>query len=477
MALRNQISETNATFPDPVLGVNLNSSPEDLQPGESPLMQNCVYYQGTHLRTGSQRLNSSSLGAYRVRGGHKFYYGGSTPVSKRLIAYNTNIATLNDAGTAANLVTTRTTDLDTHFLTWSITDKVYSCNGTDEIWEYDGTTQQLESAVAGSSQVPGNGGNAPARMMAPILDRIMCITTAGIERTSPRVAHQWSKNSSWATLRPSRTGLFTAIMPYTIKGVDQFYPGLIAFQANAYYVVTGTNFGSDATAASASTGEDSAIRLLDPNVGTSSPYAVETVPGVGMFWLTSDLNVYWLPEGSLTGKYIGNKLISTSATTGIENANTSQLNQAWMKYFYPYLMLGFPNGSDAYSTTQFWLDIRQFPENAVWYGPMTGQSVGRSWVEKQNGDNAIYGGEGNSATGAFVYKLRAPSRYTDAVGTADNSISLAYQTPYASFGWPSRQKYVYGVNFDLYMPTGSATCNLYDLDGALQSNLPISAVT
>jgi hypothetical protein len=275
--------------------------------------------------------------------------------------------------------------------------------------------------------------------------------------------------------------MFTALYPFTLRGADTLYPGIIACQSNAYYAITGTMFGSDVTAASASN-DDASIKLISTNVGTSSPYSMEAVPGVGLFWFTSDRNVYWLPEGSLVGRFIGDKIQANvnSTTKGIENANLSQLGQVWMRFFYPYLMLGIPAGSDAYATTQFWLDIRSLINNPergpVWYGPMTGQSVGRAWVETQNGDGAIMGGEGNSSNGMFVYTLRATSVFTDAVGASDNNVSMIYRTPYPDFGAPSRGKYVQNVNADLFIPTGTATCQLYDLDGALGSASPFVAL-
>lgn len=468
MALRNQIKEDAATFPDPVKGVNLRASEEDLTPGEARLMQNCVFDSGTKIRNGSTRLNSSTLGAYKILGGHKYYYGGASPTSKRLIAFNNRISVLSDAGSETNLTTSMTASKDTHFLTWPITDKAYICNGTDELCEYDGTTFQTVSTVVGSSQVPGNSTHPPLRMMAPILDRMMGITVNGIERTNARVGHVWSKNSSWATLRPVTPGLFTGITSFTIRGQDAIYPGIIALQASAYHLITGTMFGTDVTAGSASN-DDASIRLLDSNVGTSSPYSIVSIPGLGLFWFTTDLNVYWLPEGSLVGHYIGHKLQSTNATAGIESTNRTQLGQVWMRYLYPYLMLGIPTGSNAYADTQFWLDVRSMKDHPdagpVWYGPMTGQTISRCWDETLNGDRAIMGGEGLSTNGAFVYNLRAASTYTDAVGASNVNVSMLYRTVYPSFGYPSRKKYVQGVNADIYVPSGTPTCALYDLDG------------
>lgn len=473
MALRKQISESAATYLDPYLGVNLRDSEEHLKGGEARLMQNCERYGGIRIRRGSLRINAASLGAYKILGGHKYYYGGAAHTAKRLVAFNNRVSVLSDAGVETNLTTGMTAGLNTYFCTWPITDSTYISNGTDTLRKYDGTTF---STLGGTNPPVARG------KVAPILDRLLCITTAGIERTDPRVDNVWSSASSWATLRPQFPGLFTALHPYTIRGSDTLYPGLIAFQERAHYLIGGTNFGAaPVTAATPPTGEDSYIRLLDPTVGTNSPDSVVTVPGIGMFWFTTDLNVYWLPEGSLVGRYVGDKLQSTGATIGIESTNTAQLKQVWMAYFDHILMLGLPVGSDAYASTQFWADMRELrlhPERGpVWYGPMTGQTVGCAWVENQQGNNLAMGGEGNSASGAFVYQLRVPHQFTDAVGTADTSVPMVYQTPFPAFGTPSREKYVQGVHLDLNTFSGTATLDLLDLDGTIAANLPIIAVT
>jgi hypothetical protein len=107
---------------------------------------------------------------------------------------------------------------------------------------------------------------------------------------------------------------------------------------------------------------------------------------------------------------------------------------------------------------------------------MIGQTVGRVWVENQQGDNKLMGGEGNASTGAFVYQLRVPGKFTDAIGLVDTAIDMSYQTPFKSFGVPSREKYVQAVHMDLNAFSGSATLDLLDLDGTLASGLPILAV-
>lgn len=471
MALRRQISEQAATWGDPILGINLRESEENLKDGESRLMQNCEYYGKVRIRRGSQRLTSSLSSTRRIRGGHVFYFGGAAPQKKNLVAYGTKVSVISGAGIETNLISTMTDDQDVFFSTWSIKDRAYIANRADILRYYDGAVL-----------APLVGTNIPTARCAPvpILDRMMVITTNGIERTDPRSDTVWSSNSSWATLRPSQPGLFTALHPASIKSTDTIYDGALAFQERAYYIITGSDFGNDVTAGSASTGEDAAIRMLDPTVGTSSPYSVCTVPGIGVFWFTSDLNVYWIPEGGLIGRFVGDKLQSILPTQGIESTNLAALSQVWMTYFDRMLMLSIPIGSNTYPSLQFWMDMRSMMDHPdrgpVWYGPMTGQTISRCWYGNQQGDNILYGGEGNPSNGAFLYQLRATSRFSDAVGVADNPITLKYQTPFKGFGSPSREKYVQAIHLDMASYNGSATLDLVDLEGTLVSGIPISPV-
>ena len=152
-----------------------------------------------------------------------------------------------------------------------------------------------------------------------------------------------------------------------------------------------------------------------------------------------------------------------------------------MTYFDRFLMLGIPTGNSTFPTVQYWMDMYSwvlYPDRGpVWYGPMTGQSVGKVWVENQQGDFALYGGEGDSSKNAYVYQMRVPSRYTDAVGSADNAISMVYQTPYESFGSPSKLKYLRSIHFDLNYSSGTPTCDILDLDETVLSGQAINAIT
>ena len=143
-------------------------------------------------------------------------------------------------------------------------------------------------------------------------------------------------------------------------------------------------------------------------------------------------------------------------------------------------MVGIPLGSNTYPTVQYWMDMKAMMDRPdkgpVWYGPMTTQSLSRVWVGNQQGDNILFGGEGDPANGAFVYQLRVPGRFTDAQGTADLPIQMRYQTPFKAFGSPSREKYIQAVHLDMNSYSGQATLDILDLDGTLAEGVPIVPV-
>jgi hypothetical protein len=479
MALRNRIPDNEATYPDPIFGINLSASPEDVQRGECLKMINCIYDNGVITRPGSSRIKADQIEASaRTRGGHKFYYSTG---SKRLMAYSTKVSTVTDAGTVAELKTDHT-EGDTFFTTWTITDKVYIANYADELYEYDGTTYQAVSANASDVNVPGKSGvGSPAKMVVPLLDRLFAITENGLERTDPRVAHIWSQDSSWATLRPSQAGQFTAAVPWTMGSqTTGIVSGLLVFQASAYYFVQGTNFGDDVTSATASTGEDASIRLIDASVGTSSPYSLTQVPGVGLFFVTSDLNVYFIPQGASQGVLVGTRIVSkdTDFATGLESANVNQLSQIWMGYQDQILSVGFPTDSNAYSSVQYYMDMKRFTGNntPVWYGPHSGQTLGRVWPEQQSGENRLVAGEGNATTGVFLYQIQQAAQKTDAVGTSDNAISTEYHTYLKTFGAPSREKLIQTIEMETNAYAGTLTVDVRDLDQTIATALPVEDV-
>ena len=115
MGLRGQVPDNEATYEDPVLGVNLHDSEEDLRAGETSLMKNLVYFGGTVSRTGSNAITASQVASsFGVKGGHKAYFNIPSQNKARLIAYDTNISTITDGGFETVIVTRLPTS--THIL-------------------------------------------------------------------------------------------------------------------------------------------------------------------------------------------------------------------------------------------------------------------------------------------------------------------------------------------------------------------------
>jgi hypothetical protein len=86
------------------------------------------------------------------------------------------------------------------------------------------------------------------------------------------------------------------------------------------------------------------------------------------------------------------------------------------------------------------------------------------------------GGEGNSANGAFVYKLLQSGTTTDAVAEDDVDIEYDYQTFYNPFGSPSREKYLQGIHVDADCFEGNPTVSLYDLTGQIETDLTLEQI-
>lgn len=466
--LRKRLDPQTAQYPDPVRGINLMVDEVKIAPDEARLMQNFVYDGSVRLINGSGRLNSSVIASdVRGRGGHKYYFGGVFPTGKRLIAYGSNISEIDNSGNETILDSSGAYDVSTYFTTWSITDRVYISNGSDSLRYYDGNTDTFATLT---------GTNIPVAkaQVATVLDRLLVITADGIERSDARSDTVFSSDSSWATLRPSQVGEMTAIHPYTLKGQDSIFHGAIAFQSSAWYLITGTNYGESVESASPDANEDVAMRLMETHVGTASPRSVLTVPGLGVLWFTTDFNVYLIPEGTLHGVYIADKLRSVLETQGLESVSPNYLDQVWMVYKYPYVMLGIPTAGTTSTNVQFWMDVRAFSQyGPVWSGPHIGQQLGPVWVEEQQADNEIYGLEGDPNQGVWVYQLRRPDTFTNAVGASDNNLVAEYQTFFNPFGDPFVEKYVRSIHYDLKPYSGTALVDLYDIDGLQLEDLTV----
>ncbi len=255
---------------------------------------------------------------------------------------------------------------------------------------------------------------------------------------------------------------------------------------------TGTDFGSDVTQATPPTTWDAQLTLLTPNLGTKSPYSIVTVPGVGTFWFTQDANVAWMSFNSSVPALIADKLFSNrNDILGTNNVNFAQIGQVRMKYHDRKLKLFLPMGSSAYSTVQYWLDIRQLQSipsladkaKLSWSGPHTGQSLSAMWNEDAGGDNnVLYATEGQSAVGMFIYLLNDSTTFNDVTGMTSAAVASDYRSFYSTFaggnilgstGGSTYQKWVPEVLFDASGYLQNATVTLKDLHGFSVGGLSI----
>lgn len=467
--LRSRIPDKYSEVEMPVLGVNLRDPQHQLQPGECCELKNAYYDGSIRPIPGTTRLTASALQASkRITGGHRFYRRDGA--KKRLVSYSTRICEISDAGVETVLTSIASDDRHTLFSTWPITNRAYAANGVDNPYYYDGGT---------FAQLSGTNIPTPLTRLVPVLDRLMVGTAEGIERTNARSDSVWSQNNSWATKRFIKPGLPTALHPFSVRGTDAIYPGALAFQANAFYIITGTDFGSDVTSVTPSASEDSSIQLLDGTVGTSSPMSVCTVPSVGIFWVTSDLNVYLLPEGSLKGIFVGDKIQSRTTTIGLGDANKAAIDQIWMEYFDRKLILGFPSGSSTYPNVQYWLDLRYLtggdPKGSVWYGPQMVNTWGCAWREDQGGELKLMAGEGNAATGAYLYEGYQAGSIAHTVGPSTTLPMMTYRPRYNGYDGGTSMKYVPNARFTMTMTGGTAKAGMVGMTDAVVFRQPVSA--
>ena len=440
----------------PIRGLNLREPAHQLSAGEVLKLQN-LYWDGfIRIAPGSFPF-AYITASHRVRGGTRFYPIDALPV--RLVAVNNIVYTVDDGGGLVSVLTINSLTSDVFFTTWSITDSVYIVDETNGLAVYNSTAPEF---ITGTNIPVAHG------PVVPILDRLLAITDDGIERTNSRVDDVWSANSSWATFRPERPGRFTVLHPYSIKGTDTIYPGVIALQQNAYYHITGTDFGTDVTSGTASAGENSAITLIDPQVGTSSPKSIITIPGVGVLWLTSDKNVYWIPEGQLTGKFVGDKLFSNGTTQGLESINLAAIDSAWMTHFDRKLILGVPMGASLVPNVQFWLDLRTLSSALdapapAWYGPMNMDTWGCVWREDQQGELRLMAGEGKASNNAYIYEAYQKDYASHYQGATQVYPVCVYQDRHNAFGRGQSSKSVQDFRLTAHVVGGTLRAGILDL--------------
>lgn len=451
--LRGRLPDDVAEYPDPVFGIDLRSSLEDLQPGQAEFLKNCYYDGGVRKRAGAVSVNSLRYSLYRGCGGTKVYPNDATPF--RLIAYGTALASVTDAGAIATLTTGLTSDRDTRFQTWTLTDATYVCNGADPLAYVDNITQ-VYATVTGTNIPP-----SPTQAV-PFLDRLFVLQDGIVLTSDPRTDTVFASTSSiWAAYKPvGSAGGVKAMHLHSVTG-QQGDPlaQLLFFKQASVSALTGTDLGDDVTAATIPSGYDGQVTLIAHRVGTNSPRSIVTAPGIGTFWVTQDLNVAWLPFSQVTPLLIGDALYSRRTDIyGLNHANNTQLDKIWMVYHDRKLKLGFPVGSDAYPSVQYWLDVRKLqgvsptPEQKLevsWSGPHQGQTPSHVWVEAEGGDSdVLYGLEGDPLLGAYLYRLNEPGISYDTRGIATTSIVSDEGSHYHTFGAPGFLKYLLRLRID-----------------------------
>lgn len=479
--LRNRLPDEIAEYPDPKRGINLRKSPEDLEPGEAYLLTNFHYDGGLRKRTGSSLFSTPSLGMHDAQGGVLFSYGNNQTV--RLVAGGGNVWSIADSGAMiSTLTSTLTSGTPIHFRTWPITDSVYLANGTDALRAYDGTTISTLS-----------GTNIPASptMVQPFSDRLFAIQGSVVVSSNARSDSIWATTgSAWSAYRPFASGAWpTALGLHSATGeLGDPNAYLLIFQRNAVYGLRGTDFGDNVASGSPSTGWDAELILFDPRIGTSSPYSIVTVPGLGTFWLTTDRNVAWLPFGSTNPRLIGDALITTNRTDvlGLNLIDSVNLDEVLMVYHDRKLKLMIPESGNAYTTMQYWLDLRPLHENLSailkgdadegeatnWSGPHTTQAIKRVWVEQETGAlERLMGLEGRgTARGLYTYELNPYEVYMEEIATTTaNEYVGDYKTFYNNAAAPTFRKYLPRVILDAGGYIQYATVSVTDLHGTLTS--------
>ena len=442
----------------PLRGLNLRDPAHTLHSNEVIKLQN-LYWDGfIRVIPGVILLTDAVIvSSYRIRGGTRFYPITGSPI--RFAAVSSTIVSLDDLGIPVVVGTITSQDTDVYFTTWSITNSVYAVDTISTLFAWDATSFMT---------VTGTNIPIPLAPVVPLLDRLFAITVNGIERTDSLVDDVWSENSSWATFRPERPGKFVVLHPYTLKGTDTVYPGMLALQQSAYYHITGTNFGSDVTSGTASDGEDSSITIIDSQVGTSSPRSIVTVPGIGTMWFTTDKNVYWLPEGQLSGKFIGDKLFSNGNTQGLELVNSAALDKVWMEYFDRKLILGVPMGSSTIVNVQFWLDLRTLlsateEPSPAWYGPMNVDTWSCVWREDQQGELRLMAGEGKASIGGWVYNTYQKDTAIHYQGNTVIYPMAIFQDKHNSFTYGQQSKSIQDFRLTAYASGGSLRAGVLEL--------------
>ena len=446
-------------YPTPKMGVNLYKNPLELDPKEAIFTQNLIWRNGLVKRGGSNKFEDDEVQTGKaITGLHRFYY---STASKQLIASSGTVVRRHDGATWQDIQTGLTDGNQVHFSTWGGVQKMYFGTGADELYSWDG-----------SSVVTLSGGNIPSSIVQtlPFQDRLLAI-----DNTNPGTL-SWSNSFSdtAANWVPYNT---TGVRPdsqlfgmsyHSINNSDSGYETTVLLAgANGMYLFSGTDLRTPAT-----TGNYT-IYPLATNIGCNAPRTMAWTPK-GTIYLGIDKQVYILPFGSSTPVPIGHKITSftyLAGIEGIEDTPSGQIENACGVYHDGFYKISVAATSGTTNTIQWWLDVSRLAVDedgmwGPWYGPMVGNAISVFMVQSGAGDSGeLFGGEGNGATGSFIYQLDQKGVF----GDNGTDIDLYYQTFYNPLGNENLRSQIHAVEAELLNVLGTVNVEFHDIEGSLKT--------
>lgn len=150
-------------------GVDRKNLSSKLSDGAYWMLRNLDFSKkrgGFTNRPGSKPRNASSLGAFPVRGGIRWYKGAQGTTPELIVGHDTSLYTISAAGVATAIGTGFTSDKEWFFQAYNpglgSTKYVFAVNGTDAPRRWDGTTMRTMGfpAPVGNASAAANGGGS-----------------------------------------------------------------------------------------------------------------------------------------------------------------------------------------------------------------------------------------------------------------------------------------------------------------------------
>jgi len=448
-------------FPMSKDGVYLHKNLLDLTPTEAFQTQNCLWINGMVKRGGQSLVTATEVVTNKkITGLHKFYKSDG---SSQLLASADTLVKKLSGGAWTSIGVTQTTGLQTYFTTWGALNKVYICNGTNDMRSWDGST-------AATLTLPDGG--APTQAL-PYQDRLLTIQGGNLT---------WSASfddtvGNWGKAVDIGVKPDTVLYGMCYHSVSNSSTGsgtsILLAGSNGMYLFSATDLRWPST-----TG-DYQIQQLALPVGCNAPRTMVWTP-YGTIWLGIDKQLYGLPFGSVTPIMLGTKITSVLNSgllniSGIEAVPITQTANACAAYSSNgYYILSIAGSNQSVKNTQWWLDIRRLSQDGdgnwgPWYGPMTGQTISCFFSQTGNGDGGeLIAGE-NTAKG-YVYQVSQDGVYGD-INPADGTVApipVVWQTPYNILSDPLRSD-VHKMEAQLLGTSGQINVDFLDIDQMLRT--------